>query len=204
MFAGAANTQAKMPQVSKAVGPEFSVGRVAAGDRRLSLLLLFGPMLTESLAAELEQLLTLNELVELSRESLGLEPESLGGSATKASFARALVQRCLQLDAVPALLDAVEATGKRLSEPLQKLREDALSLEPALAPGEELGAFLIVEQLGAGPTARVYRARSAGEDVRLRVLRSTVRRRDASERCCGRLAGPSRTPVCPMGCARRR
>ncbi|HEY6078363.1 MAG TPA: protein kinase [Polyangiaceae bacterium] len=150
-------------------------------------------MITESLAAELEQLLTLNELTELARASLGLEPESVGGTAAKASFARALVQRCLKLDAVPALLDAVEATGKRLPEPLVKLRSDGLVLEPALGPGVELGALLLLEELGAGPTARVYRARLDGEDVRLRVLRSTVRRRDAERalvqaRLCGAIA----------------
>src|SRR5262245_42039278 len=136
-------------------------------------------MITESLAAELEQLLSLNELTELSRGALGWEPEQVGGTATKASFSRALVQRCLKLEAVPALLDAVEATGKRLSEPLQKLRGDGLVLEPALGPGVELGDLLILEEIGAGPTARIYRARRDGEDVRLRVLRGTVRRRDA-------------------------
>ena len=150
-------------------------------------------MITESLAAELEQLLTLNELTELSRGSLGLDPESVGGTAAKASFARALVVRCQKLDAVPALLDAVEATGKRLSEPLQKLRGDGLVLEPALGPGVELGEYLILEELGAGPTARIYRARRDGDDVRLRVLRSTVRRRDAERalvqaRLCGNIA----------------
>ncbi len=150
-------------------------------------------MITESLAAELERLLTLNELTELSRASLGLDPESVGGSAAKASFARALVQRCLRIDAVPALLDAVEATGKRLSEPLQKLRGDGLVLEPPLGPGVELGDYLILEELGSGPTARVYRARRDGDDVRLRVLRGTVRRRDAERalvqaRLCGAIA----------------
>jgi tetratricopeptide (TPR) repeat protein len=153
-------------------------------------------MLTESLAAELEQILTLGELAELSRVSLGLEPESLGGTAAKASFARALVQRCLQQDAVPALLDAVEASGKRLSEPLQKLRADGLALEPTLGPGVELGPYLIVEHLGSGPAARVYRARFEGEDVRLRVMQSTVRRRDAERalvqtRLCGHIAHAS-------------
>jgi len=150
-------------------------------------------MITESLAAELEQLLTLNELTELSRGYLGLEPETVGGTAAKASFARALVVRCQKLDAVPALLDAVEASGKRLSEPLQKLRGDGLVLEPALGPGVELGEFLILEELGAGPTARIYRARRDEDEVRLRVLRSTVRRRDAERalvqaRLCGNIA----------------
>lgn len=150
-------------------------------------------MITESLAAELEQLLTLNELTELSRARLGLDPDSVGGTAAKASFARALVQRCLKLDAVPALLDAVESTGKRLSEPLLKLRSDGLVLEPELRPGVELGDLLIVEDLGAGPTARIFRARRDGDDLRLRVLRSTVRRRDAERalvqaRLCGDIA----------------
>jgi tetratricopeptide (TPR) repeat protein len=150
-------------------------------------------MITESLAAELEQLLSLNELTELSRSSLGLEPESVGGTAAKASFARALVQRCLKLEAIPALLDAVEATGKRLPESLAKLRSDGLVLEPALGSGVELGDLLVLEELGSGPSSRVYRARRDGEDVRLRVLRSTVRRRDAERalvqaRLCGAIA----------------
>jgi tetratricopeptide (TPR) repeat protein len=166
---------------------------LAAGDDPCGLLLLIDQMITESLAAELEQLLSLSELTELSRGSLGLEPESVGGTAAKASFARALVQRCHKLDAIPALLDAVEATGKRLSAPLLKLKSDGLVLEPPLAPGNELGDLLIVEELGTSPTARVYRARREGEDVRLRVLRSTVRRRDAERalvqaRLCGAIA----------------
>jgi tetratricopeptide (TPR) repeat protein len=147
-------------------------------------------MNTDSLAAELEKLLSLKELTELSRASLGVDPETMGGTSAKATFARALVQHCLKQDAVPALLDAVEATGKRLSEPLQKLRADDLALEPALGPGMELGDLLIVGELGVGPTARVYRARRDGEDVRLRVLRGNVRRRDAERalvqaRLCG-------------------
>src|SRR5687768_2588368 len=173
MFGRARKRAAEQFEMSIAGRLPAPGGRRAAGDRVASLLLLNRPMITESLAAELEQLLTLNELTELSRASLGLEPESVGGTAAKASFARALVQRCLKLDAVPALLDAVEATGKRLSEPLQKLKTDGLVLEPVLSPGVELGDLLIVEELGAGPTARIFRARRDGEDVRLRVLRAT-------------------------------
>ncbi len=150
-------------------------------------------MITESLAAELEQLFPLSELTRLSRASLGFDPESVGGTATKASFARALVQRCLRFEAVPALLDAVEASGKRLTESMQKLRGDGLALEPPLGAGMELGPYLILEALGSGPTARVYRARRDGEDVRLRVLRSTVRHADAERallqaRLCGAIA----------------
>src|SRR6478752_3771327 len=189
MFACAENrASAGAPRLGS--GRNVWLGAAVASDDRLSLLLLVSPMLTESLAAELEQLLTLPELAELSRSSLGLDPEALGGTAAKASFARALVQRCLQLDAIPALLDAVEATGKRLSEPLRKLRSDDLGLEPQLGPGVELGPYLIVEQLGAGSAARVYRARHQGDDVRLRVLRGNLRRRDAERalvqaRLCG-------------------
>jgi tetratricopeptide (TPR) repeat protein len=150
-------------------------------------------MITESLPAELEQLLTLNELTELSRGALGLEPDSVGGTTAKASFARALVQRCLKLDAIPALLDAVEASGKRLPEAMQKLRGDLLAFEPELGPGAELGEYLLVEQLGAGSAARVYRARRDGDDVRLRVLHRGLRRSDAERslvqaRLCGNIA----------------
>jgi tetratricopeptide (TPR) repeat protein len=136
-------------------------------------------MTLDSLAAELEQLLTLKELTTLSESALGLDPGSVGGGAARASFARALLRRCSELEAVPALLDAIEATGKRLPDNLHKLRSDGLVLEPALEPGSELGEFTILEELGAGPSARVYRARRGDELVRLRVLRSIVRRQDA-------------------------
>jgi tetratricopeptide (TPR) repeat protein len=157
-------------------------------------------MMTEALAAELEQLLSLSELTELCRGLLGLDPESVGGTAAKASFARALVERCLKLDALPALLDAVKGCGKQLPPRLEKSMSDGLALEPPLGPGSELGELLLLEELGSGPTARIYRARRGSEEVRLRVLRQTVRRRDAQRALVqARLCGAVRHAALPRG-----
>jgi hypothetical protein len=60
----------------------------------------------ETLSAELERLCDLVELEQLSNAVLGLEPSALGGTGAKASFARSLAERCVERDAVEALLDA--------------------------------------------------------------------------------------------------
>ena len=125
---------------------------------------------------------------------MGLDPESVGGTAAKASFARALVQRCLKLDAVPAL--ARRRRGDRQAAVRAAAEADAATAwcwSPSSDPAWSSASYLIVEELGAGPTARIYRARRDGDDVRLRVLRGTVRRRDAERalvqaRLCGNIA----------------
>ena len=65
---------------------------------------------TEILRAELERLFELPDLLSLSRDVLGFEPESVGGMAAKASFAGALTAHCLEHDAIEALCDALLAT----------------------------------------------------------------------------------------------
>ena len=44
----------------------------------------------EILRGEIERLFSLDELTALSRDLLGLDPEEVGGTGAKASFARAL------------------------------------------------------------------------------------------------------------------
>ena len=61
----------------------------------------------EILRGEIERLFSLDELTALSRDLLGLDPEEVGGTSAKASFARALTDRCSQLDALDALVEAV-------------------------------------------------------------------------------------------------
>ena len=80
-----------------------------------------------------------------------------------------------------------------MTDTLQPAVRDAGDEQVPVISGVELGDLLILEELGAGPTARVFRARRDGDDVRLRVLRGTVRRRDAERalvqaRLCGAIA----------------
>ena len=54
----------------------------------------------ESLQAELEQLFTLEELVHLSRDVLGLDPDVVGGTSGIGSFAGAVVATCVDRKSV--------------------------------------------------------------------------------------------------------
>src|SRR4051794_31112399 len=70
------------------------------------------PMSIDIVRGELERLFSLDELLALSSDLLGFDPAEVGGSASKASFARALTDRCVELHAVEALLEAVLASRK--------------------------------------------------------------------------------------------
>src|SRR5258708_32421143 len=97
----------------------------------------------EILRGEIERLFSLDELTALSRDLLGLDPEEVGGTGAKASFARALTDRCSQLDALDALVEAVigsrRAAGARLRGVLQRGRSGDAA-RPSGRPG---GAFLV-------------------------------------------------------------
>ena len=59
------------------------------------------------LRAELERLFSLDEMTSMSQSLLGLDPEEVGGAMAKASFARALTERCLDGDQLDALVDVI-------------------------------------------------------------------------------------------------
>ena len=67
-------------------------------------------MTIDIVRGELERLFSLDEMMALSQDLLGFSASEIGGAASKASFARALTDRCLEVDAVEALLDAVLAS----------------------------------------------------------------------------------------------
>ena len=56
---------------------------------------------------ELERLFSLEELRTMSERFLGLDPEAVGGSGAKGSFARALTERCADQDQLEALVDVL-------------------------------------------------------------------------------------------------
>src|SRR4051794_10768438 len=68
------------------------------------------PMQADILRGELERLFNLDELTTLSRDLLGFDPDAIGGTTAKASFARALTNLCTEIEALDALADAVLAS----------------------------------------------------------------------------------------------
>src|SRR5512135_2461202 len=127
-----------------------------------------------TLCAELERLFDLDELMNLSRDVLGLDPESVGGLTAKSSFAKALTQRCVESDAIVALCDALAASRDDLDPRVAALRSHGAPETSDLELGDELGPFLILRRLGRGRLGSVYLARNDGVDMRLKVLRREV------------------------------
>ncbi|HKO51544.1 MAG TPA: tetratricopeptide repeat protein [Polyangiaceae bacterium] len=131
---------------------------------------------TEILHAELERLFELPDLMALSRDVLGFEPESVGGTAAKASFAGALTAHCLEHDAIEALCDAVLATRVEVNSKILDLRITGVTLDEELKVGSEFGPYVILRKLGEGRLAISYVARKDGAEYRLKVLRREATR----------------------------
>jgi tetratricopeptide (TPR) repeat protein len=153
-----------------------------------------------TLCAELERAFELPELMDLSLNVLGIDPESLGGAAAKGSFAKALTQRCVESDAVVALCDALAASRDDLDPRVVELRSQGLTGSDDLELGDEFGPFLVLRRLGRGRVGTVYLARRDGVDVRLKVLRrEATYDRVALQRflAASRLAGTVEAPGLP-------
>ena len=128
------------------------------------------------LRAELERLFELPDLMALSRDVLGFEPERVGGTAAKASFAGALTAHCLEHDAIEALCDALLATRGEVSAKVMDLRVTGVALDEELKAGSELGPYTIERKLGEGRLAISYVARKDDTEFRLKVLRREATR----------------------------
>jgi len=125
---------------------------------------------------ELERLFSLEELMGLSADLLGIDPAEIGGNASKASFARALTDRCVELDAIDALLDAVIASRGSVDARVRELGARGVSLPEELKPGETFGDFTITKKIGQGPRGIVYTATRGDKERVLKVIG-----RDASQ-----------------------
>ena len=131
-------------------------------------------MSLELIRGELERLYSLDELMALSRELLGFDPTNVGGTASGASFARALTEYCRNRDAIAALIDAVSCTQEEASPKLQQLSEQLLRAPVDLKPGSEIGAFKIVRKLGVGPNGTSYVAKRDEETRLLKLLHASA------------------------------
>src|SRR5262249_52998583 len=119
----------------------------------------------------------------LSSDLLGLDPSDLGGTASKASFARALTDRVMDLDASLALVDAMLASRSEIDPKVRDLLATGITLPEEIKPGETFAGFTISKKLGEGPRANVYLATKGGADHMLKVFRrASVRDRGALRR----------------------
>lgn len=132
-------------------------------------------MTPEALSAELERAFELNELKELSKKLLGLDPEQVGGTQAKASYVRSLVERCAETFALDALFDAISHEDRALSPALKEWIEHGNTLEPTiLAQGDSCGEFTVVRQLGQSPLSVTYLCTKEGDEYRVKILSPTA------------------------------
>src|SRR5690606_13799309 len=124
----------------------------------------------DRLCSELETLFDLDELKQLSTKLLGLNPSEVGGVGAKASFARALVDHCVQAEAVEALADAVVAWRPDVGPDLRAIREHGFNPAEELEPGMGLGDITIVRKLGESALGHTYLATHGDRNVRLKLL----------------------------------
>jgi tetratricopeptide (TPR) repeat protein/tRNA A-37 threonylcarbamoyl transferase component Bud32 len=125
---------------------------------------------------ELERLFSLEEMMALSGDLLGLAPADVGGIASKASFARALTDKALEIDAVEALVDAVIASRTEVDARFRELVQKGIVLPEELKAGDKVGPFTVVKKIGEGPRAIVYSATKDGAERTLKVFRRDATR----------------------------
>jgi tetratricopeptide (TPR) repeat protein len=133
-------------------------------------------METDILRADLERLFSLEELLGLSKNVLGFEPEEIGGTAAKGSFANALTNHCIEMDAVEALCDALLASKPDVNPKVLTIRSNGLPFDEELRPGSQLGDYTIVRKLGDGRLGLTYLAKLETIEIRLKVLRREATR----------------------------
>jgi tetratricopeptide (TPR) repeat protein len=133
-------------------------------------------MEADLLRAELERLYELDELVSLSRDILGFDPERVGGTAAKASFAGALTSHCVEQDAVEALCDVLLATRANVSTQVADIRLTGVHPDEELKPGSEFAGFTVVRKLGEGRLAISYVVKQGTSEYRLKLLRREATR----------------------------
>lgn len=151
----------------------------------------------EVLRAELERLFDLNELLSLSRDILGFDPEQIGGQATLSSFAGSLLAHCEKNEAIAALADAIRASGHDVSPSISHIT-GIVSVEETLeSAGNELGDYRIARLISDGRQSATYLAKGPSGDVRLKILHAEATRdRRALQRylVATRLAGSLDAP----------
>src|SRR5579859_1201070 len=121
------------------------------------------------LRAELERLFSLEEMTSMSERLLGLDPQEVGGSSAKASFAQALTERCLDRDQIDALVDVILVSRQGVDPRVR----DVTSLfgQEELEAGARVGPFVVERKLGDSEQSFVYLVHRGQRARVLKVLR---------------------------------
>src|SRR5580692_3333963 len=131
--------------------------------------------------AELERIFSLDEMTSMSRRLLSLDPEEVGGATAKATFAKALTERCLEDDRFDALIDVLLAS--RLAVDPRVRDAASLSSRDEVPAGQAVGPFTVTRKIGEGPLGIVYLVDHEGIEGVLKVLkREACRDRRAVQR----------------------
>jgi len=125
---------------------------------------------TELLRNELEQRFDLDALHRLSRDLLALAPDDVAPGATKAAFARALVDRCVRDDLQEALADAIALTDRAAEPALRPVFEGRQADD--FSPGAVVEGLKVTKRVHDEGISTVYQATGPeGRQVTLKVLR---------------------------------
>jgi serine/threonine protein kinase/lipopolysaccharide biosynthesis regulator YciM len=152
------------------------------------------------LRAELERLYSLDEMTSMSEHLLGLDPHAVGGALSKASFARALTERCVDGDQLDALIDVILISRQGVDPRVADVA--ALFGREEIPNGGSLGPFAIVRKLGESRQSIVYAAVRDGQRRALKVLRAEAcRDKRAVQRflTANRMVGEVEHPGLPVG-----
>jgi len=136
------------------------------------------PML-DVVRGELERLFTLDELIALARDTLGLDPETVGGTSAKGSFARALVDALARHDAVEALIDAMLILRTDLDPRVREIAATGFASVEELAPNTDVDGFTVVRKIGEGGAGVVYlttKKSAPGKQYSLKVIKREAAR----------------------------
>lgn len=131
-------------------------------------------MSIELIRGELERLYSLEEMLSLATDLLGFAPGMVGGTASTASFARALTDYCQKHDAIAALIDAVTSTKPKASPKLARFVDDVLRAPVELKTGFELDTFKIARKIGVGPNGTWYSAKVGDKQKVVKLLHNAA------------------------------
>ena len=133
-------------------------------------------MQIDILRGELERLFELPELLDLTRDVMGFDPDQVGGTAGKGSYVKALTDHCIEEDAVEALCDAILASKTEVNPKIAQIGVAGLPFDHDLKPGDQFADLSVLRKLGEGRLGVAYVARKDGADHRLKVLRHEATR----------------------------
>jgi tetratricopeptide (TPR) repeat protein len=135
---------------------------------------------SDVLRAELERLFDLESLQKLSSELLDLDPNDVGGTTSKAAFARALVERSAREEMLEALADAIVLKDRDAASRVRVVYDGR---GDDLQPGAAVAGFRIQKKINDEGFGSVFMANADGKQVTLKILRETkVRDRKGLQR----------------------